>query len=95
MKKLGIMGGVGPETTSNFYLYIISQYQKFRNVAKPNLLIHNLPIPHPGVYYAGVSLVLLACTYLQALILQHSNIEIVDTMQLLADEVVRQIHSNV
>lgn len=231
MKISGILGGLGPETTSNFYLYIISQCQKFGDEARPNLLIQNLPIPYKteenlllhgkGIHdylphliqsskllesagadfivmpcntlhffeneirknvkipfisivdvttaflqrskpqkvgiigtkvtleskfyqnrfkeigldcyipnefqqakigkmihglvsnqYAnsqrqilieiiqefadvGVSLVLLACTDLQALIPQHPNIEIVDTMQLLADEVVRQIHSNV
>lgn len=39
MKTLGILGGVGPETTSNFYLYIISQCQKFGDLYRPNILI--------------------------------------------------------
>lgn len=41
---------------------------------------------------ADVSLVLLACTDLQALMPQHPQTEVIDTMQLLADEAVRQIH---
>ncbi len=230
MKTLGILGGVGPETTSNFYLYIISQCQEFGDVCRPNILIQNLPIPYKieenlllhgkdindyltyliqyskllesagadfivmpcntlhffereikdnvripfisivdvttaflqrskprkvgiigtkvtlesklyqnrfeeiGIDYhipnefqqvkigkmihslvnnqyanaqrqilleivedfanAGVSLVLLACTDLQALIPQHPKTEIMDTMQLLADETIRQIHAN-
>lgn len=46
MKPLGILGGVGPETTSNLYLYIISQCQKLGDLCRPNILIQNLPIPY-------------------------------------------------
>jgi aspartate/glutamate racemase len=43
--------------------------------------------------HKGVSQTLLACTDLQALIPHHPEMKIVDTMQLLADEVVKRIHT--
>lgn len=46
MRTVGILGGVGPETTASFYLHIISKCQNFRDVSRPNVLIQNLPIPY-------------------------------------------------
>ncbi len=45
MKTVGIIGGLGPETTSKFYLNLISSCQKVAT-QRPSLLIYNVPIPH-------------------------------------------------
>jgi aspartate racemase len=51
MKKVGIIGGMGPESTAIFYLKIIEKFQKKYNFRfdheYPEILIHNNPIPDP------------------------------------------------
>ncbi len=47
-KKIGILGGMGPESTSLFYQKIIKAYQKSGAVYDddfPEIFIYNLPIP--------------------------------------------------
>lgn len=44
MKTVGIIGGLGPETTSKFYLEVIFSCQK-KNSSRPRILIWNVPIP--------------------------------------------------
>ena len=46
MKTVGILGGVGPETTANFYLYVIAECQRLSRSCRPNILIKSLPIPY-------------------------------------------------
>jgi aspartate racemase len=46
MKTVGIIGGLGPETTSKFYLEVVfSCYEKDR-VNRPPMLIWNVPLPY-------------------------------------------------
>lgn len=46
MKTAGIIGGLGPETTSEFYLEVIfSSFEKDR-VKRPPLLIWSVPLPY-------------------------------------------------
>lgn len=46
MKTVGIIGGLGPETTSEFYLELIfSCYEKNKN-NRPPILIWNVPLPY-------------------------------------------------
>lgn len=45
MKTLGILGGVGPETTSKIYHSIIDLFKKNKKDKYPALLIYNLPFP--------------------------------------------------
>src|SRR3989338_568202 len=46
MKTVGIIGGLGPETTSEFYLEIIfSAYEK-NKVNRPPVLVWNVPLPY-------------------------------------------------
>ncbi|MBT3207473.1 MAG: amino acid racemase [Bacteroidetes bacterium] len=46
MKTLGIIGGLGPETTSEFYLDIIfSSYQKSKK-ERPGIIIASVPLPY-------------------------------------------------
>lgn len=46
MKTVGIIGGLGPETTAKFYLEIISLcYEKQKN-ARPPLLMWSVPLPY-------------------------------------------------
>lgn len=45
MKTVGIIGGLGPETTAKFYLEIISSCIKINKNERPPILIWNVPIP--------------------------------------------------
>ncbi|MDO8557545.1 MAG: amino acid racemase [Candidatus Jorgensenbacteria bacterium] len=46
MKTVGIIGGLGPETTSNFYLKLIFSCQKFNKLNRPPILIYSIPLPY-------------------------------------------------
>lgn len=45
MKTLGILGGVGPETTSKIYHSIIDLFRKNKKDRYPSIVIYNLPFP--------------------------------------------------
>lgn len=45
MKTLGILGGVGPETTSKIYLSIIDLFKRNKGGKYPSIVIYNLPFP--------------------------------------------------
>lgn len=45
MKTIGILGGVGPETTSKIYHSIIDSFRKNKQNKYPSILIYNLPFP--------------------------------------------------
>jgi aspartate racemase len=43
MKKIGILGGLGPESTVSYYLYIIHKYQEeHKDFAYPEIIIYSL-----------------------------------------------------
>ena len=46
MKTVGIIGGLGPETTSEFYLELIFSCQKFNKVNRTPILIYIVPLPY-------------------------------------------------
>lgn len=46
MKTVGIIGGLGPETTSEFYLELIFSCQKLNKVNRPQILIYSVPLPY-------------------------------------------------
>jgi aspartate racemase len=46
MKTVGIIGGLGPETTSEFYLDIVFSCQKKDKTARPSILIASVPLPY-------------------------------------------------
>ena len=46
MKTVGIIGGLGPETTSEFYLELIFSCQKLNRVNRPPILIYSVPLPY-------------------------------------------------
>lgn len=46
MKTVGIIGGLGPETTSEFYLDIAFSCQKKDKTARPPILISSVPLPY-------------------------------------------------
>ncbi len=46
MKTVGIIGGLGPETTSEFYLELIFSCQKLDKVNRPLILIYSVPLPY-------------------------------------------------
>lgn len=46
MKTVGIIGGLGPETTAEFYLDIIFSCQKKDNTARPGVIISSVPLPY-------------------------------------------------
>ena len=45
MKTIGILGGVGPETTSKIYHSIIDAFKKNKFETYPSIVIYNLPFP--------------------------------------------------
>ena len=46
MKTIGIIGGLGPETTSEFYLDIVFSCQKKDRTARPSIIITSVPLPY-------------------------------------------------
>ena len=46
MKTVGIIGGLGPETTSEFYLDIIFSCQKKSKATRPGIIIASVPLPY-------------------------------------------------
>lgn len=46
MKTLGIIGGLGPETTSEFYLDIVFSSYKKTKKARPGIIIASVPLPY-------------------------------------------------
>ena len=46
MKTLGIIGGLGPETTSEFYLDIVFSSYKKSKKARPGIIIASVPLPY-------------------------------------------------
>jgi len=46
MKTVGIIGGLGPETTSEFYLELIFSCQKINKINRPPILIYSVPLPY-------------------------------------------------
>lgn len=51
MKKLGILGGMGPDSSSIYYQSVLSEFQKRRKPRYdqdyPEIVLYNLPIPDP------------------------------------------------
>ncbi|MBW3015806.1 amino acid racemase [Candidatus Woesearchaeota archaeon] len=46
MKIVGIIGGLGPETTSEFYLDLVFSCQKLDKTHRPSILIASVPLPY-------------------------------------------------
>lgn len=46
MKTVGIIGGLGPETTSEFYLDLVFSCQKKDKIARPAIIISSVPLPY-------------------------------------------------
>ncbi len=45
MRTVGVIGGLGPETTSEFYLKIINLCRKQNKIHYPPILIYSVPVP--------------------------------------------------
>lgn len=45
MKTVGIIGGLGPETTSEFYLDLVFSCQSKSKEARPGIIISSVPLP--------------------------------------------------
>lgn len=46
MKTVGIIGGLGPETTSEFYLDLVFSCQKKNKTHRPSIIIASVPLPY-------------------------------------------------
>ena len=46
MKTVGVIGGLGPETTAGFYLDIIFSCQKLNKTNRPPVVISSVPLPY-------------------------------------------------
>jgi aspartate racemase len=44
MKSVGVIGGLGPETTSNFYLEVLFGCQKVNKIRRPLIVIGSVPL---------------------------------------------------
>jgi aspartate/glutamate racemase len=44
MKSVGVIGGLGPETTSEFYLEVIFQCQSQNDKQRPLIVISSVPL---------------------------------------------------
>jgi aspartate racemase len=44
-KTVGIIGGLGPETTSEFYLELIFSCREINQISYPSILINSIPLP--------------------------------------------------
>lgn len=44
MKSVGVIGGLGPETTAEFYLEVIFRCQKVNSVQRPSIVIASVPL---------------------------------------------------
>lgn len=44
MKSVGVIGGLGPETTAEFYLSVIFGCQKLNNIQRPSIVIGSVPL---------------------------------------------------
>jgi aspartate racemase len=44
MKSAGVIGGLGPETTAEFYLEVIFQCQKINHAQRPSIVIGSVPL---------------------------------------------------
>jgi len=46
MKSLGVIGGLGPETTAEFYLEVIFGCKEINPLALPHIVIGSVPSPY-------------------------------------------------
>ncbi len=46
MKSVGIIGGLGPETTAEFYLDIVFSCQKKDKTTRPSIVMASVPLPY-------------------------------------------------
>lgn len=46
MKTVGIIGGIGPETTAQFYRSLILTAKELDKTARPPILIYSVPLPY-------------------------------------------------
>jgi len=46
MKTVGIIGGLGPETTSEFYLDLVFSCQKKDRTHRPSIIVASVPLPY-------------------------------------------------
>lgn len=46
MKSVGIIGGLGPETTAEFYLDVVFSCYKKDTTARPSIVIASVPLPY-------------------------------------------------
>jgi aspartate racemase len=46
MKTVGIIGGLGPDTTAEFYLDVVFSCQKRDKTARPSIIIASVPLPY-------------------------------------------------
>jgi aspartate racemase len=46
MRAVGIIGGLGPETTAEFYLDVVFSCQTRSKIARPGVIISSVPLPY-------------------------------------------------
>lgn len=78
-KKIGVMGGMGPETSAAFYQHIIKLFQTAKgarhNYEFPEMLVHN--VPSPDNVEAGVDERLLSYMIESAKLLEKAGMDFI------------------
>mgnify|MGYP001401601187 CR=1 FL=1 len=46
MKTVGVIGGLGPETTAEFYLDVVFACQRKSHTTRPGIIISSVPMPY-------------------------------------------------
>ncbi len=46
IRTLGVIGGLGPKATANFYMEVIIRYHRINREQRPPILIYNVPIAY-------------------------------------------------
>ena len=46
MRTVGIIGGLGPDTTSEFYLDIVFSCYKKNKINRPPIIMSSVPLPY-------------------------------------------------
>src|SRR3989338_6727859 len=78
MKKVGIIGGLGPETTSEFYLDLVFSCQKKDRTHRPSIIIASVPLPYKieeakRLEKSGADFIVMPCNSLHIFIKEIRN----------------------
>ena len=98
MKSVGIIGGLGPETTSEFYLDVVFSSFKKDTIARPSIVIASVPLPYKieedlliaeaqRLEKAGVDFIVMPCNSLHVFIEQIRGVVTIPVLSIVEETV--------